>query len=162
MTAWEQPPPRRLARLVSRRSLCGHVLSQRRAYHHVLVRCPNDAVSQHVGHRWTLRWCGDLLTLPGLPSGGRPDRLQASPQPDRLDLPHCRLLVDAHCPKRLLRRLRPCQARLHPVRGSERGARPVAVGAARGAAGHLPDPAVPQREATVEEVAPSSLALRGG
>src|ERR671916_2787256 len=114
-----------------------------------------------MGHRWTHRRSGDLLTLPSLPSGGRPDRLQAPPEPDRLDLPHCRLLVDAHCPKRLLRHLRPCQARLDPVPGSERGARPVAVGAYRGATGYLPDPAVPQREATVEEVAFSGLALRG-
>src|SRR5918998_303589 len=39
-----------------------------------------------MGHRWTHQRSGDLLTLPSLPSGGRPDRLQAPPEPDRLDL----------------------------------------------------------------------------
>src|ERR671917_1610818 len=54
------------------------------------------------------------------------------------------------------------ETRLGSLSGGDRLSGCVDVGAYSRAPGHLPDPAVPRREASFEEVAPPSLALWSG
>src|SRR5215208_6300351 len=75
----------------------------------------------------------------------------------------CRRLLDASQPNQRLRNLWPdCETRIGSILGSDRFCGRVDVGTSPGTAGDLPPPAIPRREATVEEVAPPGLVGRGG
>src|SRR5215210_6470820 len=154
----DDTPHRLPARLVARGALRGRVLGHRRA---VLPRpiCARPERLQRDSHR---RRPDGLHAPPGLPPRRLPYRLQASAEPHRLDLPRGRPVVDAPRPVRLLQRVRPRQARLGPLPGGDGRLKSVAVGAHGWAAGSLPGPAVPRREAAVREVASPRLALGGG
>src|SRR5215208_4999853 len=74
-----------------------------------------------------------------------------------------RRLLDASQPNQRLRNLWPdCETRIGSILGSDRFCGRVDVGTSTGTAGDLPPPAIPRREATVEEVAPPGLALWSG
>src|SRR5215211_5106857 len=138
-----------MASLGASRSLCGHVPSQHRA------ACSRPFIaggSEHERRSW---WAVDLRFIPSLPHSGCPDRLQASQEPSRLDLPGHRSLLDAH----LSRGLHPWHRTLPR---DDRRADPGDMDTPRGAARHLPYPALPRRQATFEEVASAGLALWGG
>src|SRR5215212_6547127 len=75
----------------------------------------------------------------------------------------CRRLLDASQPNQRLRNLWPdCETRIGSLPGSDRFCGRVDVGTSPGTAGDLPPPAIPRREATVEEVAPCGLVGRDG
>jgi hypothetical protein len=90
-----------------------------------------------------------------------PWSLRSVPRTHRLDLPGRRHVLVEHLPGRCARLLRACQDRYDNVFGNLRRALPGGLGAARWAAGNLHDPAVPGREASIEEVAPVCVVLRG-
>jgi hypothetical protein len=99
--------------------------------------------------------------LPGLPAGGSPDRLQASPQSRGLDLPRRRPVLDDQRYARLLRSLRTCQSGLGTIPGRDGGDKRLVVGARGGAARNFPAPSLPGRQASLQEMAPAGLALGG-
>ena len=118
---------------------------------------PFGARPPQLGRRPHCGWAVAPLALHDLPLGGSPDRLKASPQPDRLDLAGHRPLVDA----RLLRRLRCGKARLAPLPGGDGRLKQLALGFLSGAAGHFLGPSVPRGETSFKEVPSSWVALWG-
>jgi hypothetical protein len=101
-------------------------------------------------------------TLPDLPAGGSFDRLQASPEPYRLDPPGGRSGVDAHRHDGCLHLIRCGHARRGPVPGRGCRDKQLHVGSCRWTTRDLRVPAVPQREPTFWEVASAGVALRSG
>src|SRR5215218_8438481 len=147
-----------MACLVAGRTLVGHVRSQLCA----LLPPPSPSSPWQPGGRPLRGRPFGRWTLPDLPAGRSPDRLQASRQRHRLDLPRGRLVMDAHRRERRLRRLRCGTARLGPLSGGGRGDKQLVVGARRGSLGNLPAPALPRRQAPLEEMAPFCVALWSG
>src|SRR5215210_4556742 len=80
---------------------------------HLLVQRKCQAAWSPVAPSST--WWSPCLSWPS--PALEPDRLQAAQEPDWLDLPRRRLLVDVARHDRLLRRVRSCQARLGPLPG---------------------------------------------
>src|SRR5829696_6757098 len=147
-----------MACLVACCSLYGHVLSQRR------VLCPRSfaTTAKHLGRQRHLHRHVDLHTPLGLPRSGGTYRFRAPAEPHRLALPRGGPIVDVPRHDRDLRHLRAVAARLGRLPGVRLRIGPVAVDTRRGACGDLPDPAVPGWATPLEEMAPPSLALRGG
>src|SRR5215213_7998811 len=138
-----------MACLVAGRTLLGHVRRQLCA----LLPPPGRSSPWQPGGRPLRRRTFGRWPLPGLPLAG-PLRKR-----HRLDLPRSRLSVDAHRHDRRLRRLRSGPARLCSFSGGGRGDKQLAVGARRGSLGNLPATALPRRQASIEEMAPSCVAL---